>query len=248
MIDEHDLAAHRRVGGAAQVVDAVEGDHFAGHAGGAGRGRIAERGDDQPLREGGDDLGALGPAHPHRHVIGFGADVGKAHRAQPGHAPIAGARLGLGARGALADLGGQSLDDVHGVGVVIERGVAQRGDLRRNHRTDRRQGRRRRGARRLRGDDGGGGEEKRERGGAEGGLDHGALLSTPTPAVTAVGRKVTAASCHGRARATASGRPTGVRTGRGGGRSGRGRGHCASSPARTASPAARPTAPGPSSG
>jgi len=66
-------------------------------------------------------------------------DVAKAERGQLGDGPDTGARLGFGAAEPLPDFGGQALDDVPGIGVAIERGVAQRPNLRIDRGTDRRQ-------------------------------------------------------------------------------------------------------------
>ena len=57
-------------GAAPERIDAVEVDDLAGNAFGAGRAAVAERGDRDLLREGGDDLRAFRASHPHRHVNG----------------------------------------------------------------------------------------------------------------------------------------------------------------------------------
>ena len=124
------LPATALSGAARKRIDAVEVDDLAGDALRAGRAAVAERRDDQLLREGRDDLGAFRAARPDRHVERLDVDVGEAHRRQFGDGPVAGARLGFGRREALADFGRQPFDDVPGIMIVRERIVAQRGDPR----------------------------------------------------------------------------------------------------------------------
>jgi len=130
MVDEDDLAFDRAFGREAQRIDAVEIGDLAGDAFGRSRAAVAEGGDDQLLREGRDDLRALGAASPYRHFERFDVDVGKSHGRQALDRPLAGAFLGLRRRQPLADLGSQALDDVPRIMVILERIVAQRGDLR----------------------------------------------------------------------------------------------------------------------
>src|SRR5437868_5259971 len=105
MVDENDLALDGTVGRGAERIDAVEIDDLAGDASRAGRAAVAERGDGQLLREGGDDLGAFGAASPHRHGEGLDMDVGEAEPLELSDGPRPRASLGLGCRQALPDLG-----------------------------------------------------------------------------------------------------------------------------------------------
>ena len=129
MVDEDDLASDSAIGSGAQRIDAVEMDDLAGYSVWSGRTAVAKRGDDEFLREGRDDLGAFGAASPHRHGEGFDMDVRKSHRGQPFDGPVAGPRFSFGGGQALPHLGGQAFDDVPGIMIVLERIVAQRGDL-----------------------------------------------------------------------------------------------------------------------
>ena len=118
-----------RIGRGVQRFERVEADDLAGDPLRRRRAAVAERGDDQPLREGREDLGALRAAGPHRHVERLDPDVGETERLQPGDRPVARAGFGLGPGEPLADLGGEPFDDVPGI-IVLQRGIAQRGDLR----------------------------------------------------------------------------------------------------------------------
>ena len=129
VVDEDDLAAHLRRIGDTECVNRIECDDLASQSLGRCRARIAECGQHQLLRKGRHDLAGLGPAHPHRHVERFDADVGEAKALQPCDRPVARARLGLGARQPLPDLGRQPLDDVIGERVG-ERRVTQLGSIR----------------------------------------------------------------------------------------------------------------------
>ncbi len=126
---EDDLALHHLIRRGLELAERVEADDLAGDSLGRGRGAVAERGDDQLLGEGREDLRRFGAAGPGRHVERFDPDVGESHRLEPGDRPIARAGFRLGPGEALADFGRQSFGDVPGV-IVVERGLAQRGDCR----------------------------------------------------------------------------------------------------------------------
>ena len=128
--DEHDLAAHRFVGRGGQRLDAVEGDQLAVDRLAAGSAPLLPNAvTASGWGKGAEDFGALRAAHPHRHVERLDADVGEAQRLQLGDRPVAGAGLCLGPGEARADFGRQPFGDVPGI-IVLERGIAERGDLR----------------------------------------------------------------------------------------------------------------------
>ncbi len=105
-------------------------DHdLAGQAARRGRPRIAERGQGQLLREGGQDLGRFRAAFPDGHPIGLDPHILEAQRGQLGDRPGACARLGFGSGQSLPDFGRQPLDNVPG-GIVLQRGIAQLRHLR----------------------------------------------------------------------------------------------------------------------
>ena len=130
MRDEDDLALYGRRIGRLQRLHTVKLDDFGLESLGRGSAAVAERGQDERLREGRDDLGTGFAAFPIGKLETFDPDVGEAERLELRDRPVAGARLGLAAGLALADFGGEPFNDVPGE-VVAQRGVAQsRGFLR----------------------------------------------------------------------------------------------------------------------
>ena len=223
MVDEDDLAAHRRVRRGDQRVERVEHHHLGLDPRRRRRAAVAERGDRQRLRERRGDRRFLLAAHPHRHVEGLDPDIGEAERAQLGHRPSPRPRFRLGPAEPRADLGGQPLGDVPG-DLVLERGVAQVRDVA-GHRRHRR---------------GGLGEERsgsccgEQRG--EQALDHRPRLAKPRR------------RCHRPLTAAAAGRPAAARTGRCEAGIWPGAGRSACSRSRSGCGAARPRRPARASG
>ena len=147
--DEDDLAAHRLGRRGLELGHAVEADDFGGDSLRRGRAAVAERGDDQRLREGREDLGLSSPADPDRHVEVLDADIGEAHRGELRDRPGAGAGFRFRAGEPRPDLGRQSFDDVPGIIVAVSaasRSAATLGSTG--------------GGRPGRGGDGGGGEQQ----------------------------------------------------------------------------------------
>ena len=229
MVDEDDLAAHGAVRRCAERVDAIEVSNLAGNPVRSGRPAVAERGDDQLLREGGDDLRALRPTRPHRHGEGFDMDVGEAHRAQALHGPVTRPRLGLGRGKPLPDFGGQPFGDVPGIMVVIEDIVAQRGNRRVGD-----HGRRQRRGGLLREGRGGAGEED----GGEGRSVH-ENATTERRAVSHQRRSIKFARRS--IKEASSGRPQAAGTGRYGAGTWPAAGHISSTRSRTGCGEDRPT-------
>ena len=94
-----------------------------------GSAAAAERSHDQFLREGRDDLRRSRAARPDGDGQHSTRTLEKPSAFNLSDRPGAGAGFRLGRGEALADLGRQALDDIPGVVVVLQRLVAQRGDL-----------------------------------------------------------------------------------------------------------------------
>jgi hypothetical protein len=126
MADEHDLALHRAVRRGLQVGDGREIGDFTLDPLGRGRSAVAQRRDDQLLREGGDDRRFVMDAFPQRHLIGFDADIGEAQCLELGGGPFAPARFERRGGRARADFGRQPFGNVPG-DIILQGGFANRG-------------------------------------------------------------------------------------------------------------------------
>jgi len=128
MGDEHNPALHRRRIGGLERGEAVEADQFGLQPLRTGAAAVAECGEDQRLREGGDDLGRSVAPFPIGDLERLDPDVCEAQRLELRDGPVAGARFGIAAGLARADFGGEALGDLPGQ-IVGQRGVTQPGGL-----------------------------------------------------------------------------------------------------------------------
>jgi 4-amino-4-deoxy-L-arabinose transferase-like glycosyltransferase len=123
--DEHDAAPDGLGRCGRKRIDAVEADHLGGDPGRRRGAAGAERGEDEALRVGRDDLRRLPTAHPALHPSVLDMDVAEAKAPEPAYRPIARRGLPVGAGEAGADLGRQPLGDVVRHLVVRQSGIAQ---------------------------------------------------------------------------------------------------------------------------
>jgi hypothetical protein len=122
--DEDDAAAHGGSGRGLQCCETVERDDLAFEPGRRGRRGIAEGGQHDALREGGQDLALLLAADPDGHVELLDAHVREAETAQLAHRPVPGACFCVGAGQARADFSREPFQDIVG-DVVPQRRFAQ---------------------------------------------------------------------------------------------------------------------------